>query len=131
MTEKYPAPRGLSAAANSRWNAIVSHWDLRPDELRVLEDACREMDLISGLQAVVDEQGMMTTGSMGQPVVHPAVQEVRQHRTVLAALFRQLKLPDEGLDAGARPSDLGAESRSAAARHAAKSRWAVHHGASA
>lgn len=129
MSAKHPAPRGLSAAANRRWNGVVTRWDLRPDELQVLEGACRTMDTIAALRAVVDSEGVMTVGSMGQPVVHPAVQEARQQEALLASLWRTLRLPDEGVDAGARPSEAGAEERSSSARKAAQSRWAVHHGA--
>lgn len=126
MSKKYPAPAGLSKKANARWNDVVRRWDLRPDELRVLEDACREMDIIDSLQKVLAKDGPLTTGSMGQVVAHPALGEIRQHRSVLAGLLRSLKLPDDAAGAG-----VEAEARSSAARKAAQSRWAVHHGAAA
>lgn len=125
MSKKYPAPAGLSKRANKRWNDIVTAWDLRPDELRILEDACREMDLADALEATLADMPLTLEGSMGQVVVNPVVQEIRQHRTVVASLLKQLKLPDVDV---AR-SQIVADSRSAQARHAARSRWAVHHGA--
>lgn len=124
MSKKHPAPVGLSKRANRRWNDIVTRYELRPDELRVLEDACREMDIIDALNETVASEGLLATGSMGQVVVHPAVQEVRQHRTVLASLLRLLGLPDEEEGAATK----GEEPVSAAARRAAKSRWTVHYG---
>lgn len=125
MSQKYPAPSGLSKRANKRWNEVVTRWDLRPDELRVLEDACREMDLVDALEELVGSEGLTATGSMGQVVIHPAVQEVRQHRSILASLLRSLKLPDEVAESAKET----AGDRSSAARAAAKSRWTVHHGA--
>lgn len=125
MSQKYPAPAGLSNRANKRWNDVVTRWDLRPDELRVLEDACREMDLVDALEELVGSEGLTATGSMGQVVIHPAVQEVRQHRSILASLLRSLKLPDEVAESAKET----AGDRSSAARAAAMSRWTVHHGA--
>lgn len=125
MSKKYPAPAGLSKRANKRWNDIVTAWDLRPDELRILEDACREMDLVDELEKARRAMPLMIEGSTGQLVVNPLVQEVRQHRSILSGLLRALKLPESDDER----AELAAESRSASARHAAKSRWTVHHGA--
>lgn len=131
MTAKYPAPSGLSKAANRRWNDIVERWDLRPDELSVLERACRTMDTISALEAIVEEQGLMTTGSMGQAVTHPAIQEARQQSALLNSLWKALRLPDDGAEVSVSPSSLNATAgqRSAAARKAVQSRWKSSHGA--
>ena len=90
------APKNLGLAGRALWDAIEKPYELRPDELRVLGAACREQDLIDKMQTVLDSDALMITGSMGQQVVHPLVSEIRQHRTVLAALLRSLKLPDEG-----------------------------------
>lgn len=56
---------------------------------------------------------LLAKGSMGQDVAAPLVQELRAHRTALARLLLQLKLPDEGGDAA----------RSSAARDLAMARW--------
>ena len=88
------APSNLDPAGAALWASIADDYDLRPDELRILEHACRETDLIALMQEELSVSPLMTTGSMGQPVVHPFVSELRQHRTVLAALLRSLKLPD-------------------------------------
>jgi hypothetical protein len=47
-------------------------------------------------------------------VINPLISELRQHRSTLASLLRQLKLPDES---------VSAEARSTAARAAANARW--------
>ncbi|WP_067891236.1 hypothetical protein [Nocardia vaccinii] len=111
---KVTAPRNLSAAGRKLWTKITTDYDLRADELRVLEDACRESDLIDTLEAESRGAQLVVQGSTGQPVINPLISELRQHRSTLASLFRQLKLPDEG----ANP-----EARSASARAAANARW--------
>lgn len=113
---KVTAPRNLSAAGRKLWTKITTDYDLRTDELRVLEDACRESDLIDVLQAEARDAQLVVRGSQGQPVINPLISELRQHRSTLAALFRQLKLPD---DPAGKPED-----RSTQARAAANARWA-------
>lgn len=118
---KAPAPKNLGAAGLALWQKVTGQWTLRPDELRVLEDACREASLVDRIETELTNDDLMITGSQGQSVINPLVSEVRQHRGTLSALLRQLKLPD--VDAPAE-----GESRSSQARDAAKSRWSVAHG---
>lgn len=119
MASKPAPPKGLKPSARALWNSVVGKWDLRPDELRVLREACREVDLIDVLEAELAKDAIMIPGSMGQMVVHPIITELRQHRATLAALLRQLKLPDA--DGG----EAEKENRSTAARAAANARWAT------
>jgi hypothetical protein len=97
MMASQPVPDGLAGSADV-WAKITESYELRTDELRLLEDACREMDLIDRMHADLAVRDFFTVGSMGQPVMSPLVAEIRQHRMVLASLLRALKLPD---DAGA------------------------------
>lgn len=88
-------PTKLDRAGRDLWRSVTTKWDLRPDELRVLAEACRETDLIERLRVMLDGAPLTVDGSMGQTVMHPAVAEIRQHRNVLASLLRTLKLPDD------------------------------------
>jgi hypothetical protein len=98
------------------WRDISSAYQLRPDEYRLLEEACREIDLIERLEAELRETSTTTRGSQGQTVAAPQLSELRQHRTVLARLFSQLKLPDVA-------AQQTAGDRSASARQTAALRW--------
>ena len=89
------APVNLSAAGRGLWESIAGSYELRTDELRVFTEACRETDLIEVMQSELAGADLIVKGSMGQQVMNPFVSEIRQHRTVLAALLRSLKLPDE------------------------------------
>lgn len=109
------APAGLGSKAKALWSGIAGAYELRVDELRVLEDVCREVDLIERLEAEMREAPLTVKGSMGQLVAHPITQELRQHRTVVKQLLGSLKLPDS--------EDGAAEGRSVSARHAAIARW--------
>jgi hypothetical protein len=73
---------------------VAGSYDRRPDEVRVLEDACRIADVITQLENAMDGQQLVVQGSRGQPVLNPLLAEQRSHRVALAAALRQLKLPD-------------------------------------
>lgn len=125
---KSPAPKNMGSRGLAFWNKVTGKYELRADELVVLEDACREMKLIDDLQDAMRDESMIMKGSMGQPVVNPLVPELRQHRNTLKALLASLKLPDDVSETGAGSVD---EPRSVQAREAAKSRWSVAHGEAA
>ncbi|MGX9297732.1 hypothetical protein [Tsukamurella paurometabola] len=107
-------PDGLDAAGRKLFAAITSQYKLRADELRVLEDACFEADLIDSLREELKDQPTLVRGSQGQKVINPMISELRQHRATLSNLLKQLRLPD--------PADT-AEARSTQARAAANARW--------
>lgn len=108
------APSGLGNAGKRLWQSIAAKYELRADELRVLEDAAREADLVETLNAGMTGAPLLVKGSQGQDVINPLISELRQHRATLAALLRQLKLPDDS---------ASSEARSTSARAAANARW--------
>lgn len=111
---KPTAPSGLSAKARRYWRSIADRYELDAHEGRILEDICREIDVIEQLQATFDADPRITArGSMGQEVINPVLDELRKRRTALATLMKSLKLPD-GEAAG---------SASAQASAAATARW--------
>jgi hypothetical protein len=117
MPTKPKAPTALDEHGKALWADIVGKYELRADELRVLEAAGCEADLIDAMQAALSDQPLMIEGSQGQKVINPLVSELRQHRATFAGLLRQLKLPDEN------STDVGA-ALSAKNRAAANARWA-------
>ena len=129
MTTPKP-PTGLRRAGKALWEAVHDKgYVLRPDELRILEDCCREIDLIDQMETKLRRElragGFTVKGSMGQPVVNPLISELRQHRTAVASMLARLKLPDlnTGADGGAAPADGRGEQQ----RNAAQARWAIPH----
>lgn len=109
-------PEGLGKAGAALWTSVASRYQLRPDELAVLTNACRMADEIAVLQAGMVGQPLLVTGSQHQTVIHPLIPELRQQRSALAALLRQLKLPDD-------ETVSRATSRSVQNRANAQARW--------
>ena len=116
MTPKIP-PR-LSEGGRTLWRGVTKSHPLRADELRILEDACREVDLIDDLQAALVDAPKTVKGSMGQMVIHPLISELRQHRATLATLLRGLSLADSDTSA-----DDATRSASESAMALARARW--------
>jgi hypothetical protein len=68
-----------------------------PVWLALLEQACAAADGVAALESLVASDGIVTPGSRGQVVIHPAVPELRQARAALAKLLLQLGVSDEQL----------------------------------
>lgn len=97
-------PNDLGDRGSALWDSVTARYDLRPDELAILADACHEADIIERLKAEFAVRDLITTGSMGQDVAAPHVSEIRQHRSTLAALLTKLRLPDDSEGKGSNAS---------------------------
>jgi len=109
-----PPSRGSAFAAS-----VLADYDLGNDERELLTEAARTLDLLEELQVVLVRDGAMSKGSMGQPVVHPAVAEARQARIVLVRLLGSLGLALAD-DATGAPMPTPAQLRG---RASSASRW--------
>jgi len=115
-----PAPAALAARGRKAWRLITAQYELRLDEVILLEEACRTLDDVERLRVALVGADLLVLGSAGQYRAHPLLTELRQSRALLAQHFRQLGFPD--LDAaGTVPKP-----KSAAHQQAARTRWAGH-----
>lgn len=73
---------------------MLATYRLRPDEVLLLEKACRTADDVARLEAALEGEPLTVSGSTGQPRAHPLLIELRGMRTLLAQLLRQLHLPE-------------------------------------
>lgn len=72
---------------------MFTNYVLSAAERVLLENACRQADLISHLEAQVALDGLMVTGSTGHPRPHPAAAALGPARASLTKLIRDLGLP--------------------------------------
>lgn len=93
------------------WRSVLDHYVLREDEMEVLTEACRLLDLVDALNAAVTADGPVVGGKP-----HPALVELRQVRQELRRSLAALTLPDEDGHDGLAKSRAG--------RRAAQVRWA-------
>lgn len=118
-------PAGLAEAGAELWQRVVGEYELAPDELALLLQACRTVDELETMQAALAEGPLLVKGSTGQPRPSGLLAEVRAHRLALVKLLEQLALPEDGEEAGKTPNQLRASK-------AAQTRWALQrarHGA--
>lgn len=111
-------PKGLKSRGRRFWKDVVSAYELRVDELILLEFAAKTIDLLADLEEAMSGQSLTTKGSMGQEREHPLLSEARQQRAQLNRTLAQLDLPDVGEQAA--PVNQH--------RAAGQSRWAAEHG---
>ena len=110
-------PTDLAARGCALWRLTVRDFELSEVELQLLGECCRLLDEFESLRRAVERDGATVAGSTGQPRVHPAIGELRQHRLALGRLLAQLALPDAA-------DDRLASSVQVRGRKAAQSRWA-------
>lgn len=89
-----PAPDGLADRGAAFWRDVTADYDLTDAELHLLHEACRTLDDLDRLAAMVAEHGVTVKGSAGQPVANPAMTEARGQRLALHRLVAALALPD-------------------------------------
>jgi hypothetical protein len=108
-------PRSASAGARLR-HAVLGEYELATAEVAILDLAAAQLDDIAALEKVLKRDGLIVTGSTGQPRLSAVVAELRQSRIALAKLLGELALPIDDEAAGMTPA-------SRRAQHAARSRW--------
>lgn len=81
------ARSGLGRAGRRLWRDVTGGFELRPDELVALEQACRSVDELVRLEAALASAPTLTVGSAGQTVVHPLFAAVAAHRKVVGHLL--------------------------------------------
>ena len=113
----YRPPRpsaGLGQSGRALWRSVVDAFELRSDELVILESAARLRDEIIILEEALAEAPVTVIGSQGQERVNPLFAEARSHRLAVQRLLASLGLNDADADGSAK---------STAGRRLARTRW--------
>lgn len=108
------APRGRGRRF---WRSVTGEHELRPDELELLAEACRLLDLTDRLRAEAAEAPVVVDGR-----TNPALVELRLTREQLRKTLSVLALPDDQ-DGEVEPAVR--DFRSHRARKAARARWSA------
>ena len=111
-------PKALGAAGRDLWKKLHDGLEWDPHEVPMVQQVCRQADLVAELEQAVAADGITTLGSAGQPRLNGAVTELRMSRLALARLLGQLQIPN---DAELTPAQLRG-------RRAAEVRWSKSRG---
>lgn len=101
-------PSGLGERGAAFWSDVMAVYELGMDEVQILTEVCRALDLCNEMQAAIERDGVTVKGSEGQPRVHPAVSQLNSTRTLVGRLLAQLGLPDEDGQTIASPARVRA-----------------------
>jgi hypothetical protein len=77
----------------------------------LLDAVCDALDTIEALESDVERDGRTVAGSRGQPIVNPAIPELRQQRAALAKLLAELELDTDATRARASAAGRALQSR--------------------
>jgi phage terminase small subunit len=120
-------PDGLEKRGRALWRSLQRALEFDEHESQILLELCRTADVIDSLANVVVTEGVLTTGSTGQTVVHPAVVELRQQQAGFARLTAALNLSET---IGSTPGSVSmSRAISTQAQAAANARWGRSKGA--
>jgi hypothetical protein len=117
--DRVPEPPGdLRPRGRGRkfWRAVASEHVLRADELELLGEVARQLDLVDRLRDAAADGPVVENGR-----VSPALVELRQVRQELRRGLAQLALPDP--DEPEVATVPAANLRTVRARKAAQARW--------
>lgn len=122
---KYSDPEGLGVQGQKLWDSIANsekNYELKADELRTLEEACRLLDVIERMHEHSLTAPVMVDGMRpGTEMLNPVFQELRMSRKTLSDMLKSLKLPDSPAGALQKADYLSEQRRAAArARYASK-----------
>ena len=87
-------PEGLLEGGQRLWVSTLAAFELAEHEQIMLKEACRTVDLLDQLQALIDRDGPVLPWGEGTRA-NPAAVEARQHRIALARLVASIGIPDE------------------------------------
>lgn len=125
-TKPLRPPKGLDKAGAALWRAIAAQMhadggELDARERQLLEDACRERDVLVGIEEEMVGQPRTSLGAQRQLVAHPLIGEARRSRQTIASLLKQINLDPQSEHVEKR----GSATTSWQARAAAQARRAV------
>lgn|SRR5690606_24895673 len=113
-----PRPPGLGERGGAEWDRLTALYVFRPDEVQVVREYCRTLDVLERLhEALADAPTMVHSPSQGE-VPNRLFTEIRQQRLTLRGLASSLALPDE--DGGHTGAGLTVAEN---ARKASRARW--------
>ena len=124
-TKPARTPKNLASEGRTLWRAIASQvaedgLKLDQRELKLLESACREQDMLSRIEFALVDAPLTVKGAQAQMVSHPLIGEARRSRAQIASLLKAIGLEDPGAAAG---GGRGSRTTSTAARTAALTRY--------
>jgi hypothetical protein len=89
-----PAPAHLSAASTVLWDHTVERYVLEPHHLELLRLALEAADRAAAAQQQLDGDGLFILDRWGCPRAHPAIRVKEQAETLVARMWRELRLDD-------------------------------------
>ncbi len=82
-------PRGTRAGGKRLWESLLERYSFSEDELALVRQLVRMVDLLDQLQAALERDGVTIEGKP-----NPIAVEIRQQSIALARIHAALRLPE-------------------------------------
>lgn len=92
-------PKHLSKAMKAWWRKVEKAAHMEPHDYHLLQLAAEAFDRAQAARAVLDREGTVYFDRFEQPKARPEAAIERDARRDIAALVRQLQIPEEVPDA--------------------------------
>ena len=92
MTTNQPPQSITTDAGKALWRDVLAAYELESHHLRLLEQACLQLDRAEGFRTEVVAHGVCVKDRFDQLKTNPAVDGERQAHLALARLLRELAL---------------------------------------
>jgi P27 family predicted phage terminase small subunit len=93
MTQR--VPESLGKHGLKLWKSTMTGARATPQDLVVLETACRLLDRIHDCREILAKEGLTSKGRFGQLVMHPALEIERYAMAEFRACLKLLGLADQ------------------------------------
>lgn len=110
MAKAISSPKNLSAASAAFYKSVVTDYDLDEHHRILLVKACESLDRVEEARALIAKEGLTYRDRFGGLKSHPAVAIERDHKIIVARLFREMGLDLAG-DGKTAPAALPANRR--------------------
>ena len=98
-------PTGIiDPEAIALFKGVAGQYELPPDALAILTEACRALQRSHLLNAAAEADGLTAKGVRDQPVVHPAIEKAASQLRLFAKLMRELGLTADTDEEYSRPA---------------------------
>jgi hypothetical protein len=111
------APADFGTRSRAFWREVLTAYELKPGELVILERACRCLDRLAEIDALINHPDIrpMIKGSVGQLRPNPLYAMAAEQEKLLDTLVRTLALPF--------PEEVEGKRQNPQQREAAQARW--------
>jgi phage terminase small subunit len=97
------APAGLGKSGRAWWRIVHDAYVFEPAQYELVAKAARQLDLAELARAILEKEGLTTTGRFGGTQAHPMIAVEHNATSMFRHIARQLRITSEEGQTNATP----------------------------